>query len=265
MSILHNFLENAPRFDVPKLAHFIQQQIPSLGKEASMVLESSALQQLVSTQITNAPYTFLTEEIHLDWEITHRSRYVECAFSSGINSVYNFAMSLVFSTASLVTLGKYQEINDLTERYWIHTGLALASAVISVVGVFSGQAATAMTGSLGYATIRALAHLHSSRGEELINPEFFSNLMQHYGEDVERGIIVLARRYWIESDETVNSMFQNRIRNARSIQELTTLIPREQLVTLLGPLLGVVTGQNVNPNSNIEDVLNNFFQNNPQD
>ncbi len=124
---------------------------------------SSALLDLTATTVKNLPYAFFSTELHMNNLtnfITARVSYGECALRSVASSVYNFSIATVFTAMALATLGRNETIYTATLKYWMYTGLAVASVGVAIIGIVSTQTAAAITGGFlgatgGYAAVSA--------------------------------------------------------------------------------------------------------------
>lgn len=72
-----------------------------------------------------------------DNAVSCRLRYLETACMSTASLVYNVAFGLVFTAASLVTLGQVNMVLDQMRKHWTHTALAAGAVGISIIGTIS--------------------------------------------------------------------------------------------------------------------------------
>ena len=120
-------------------------------KTAFDFVDSSALANVSLASLKSVPYTvFNKTELFQQFEnpLSVRLRYAEVAFTSAASTVYNLALALVCTLATVVTLGQVQMLTDQMKKHWIHTALAAASVGIATVGTVSPEHGIKMNAGL---------------------------------------------------------------------------------------------------------------------
>lgn len=108
---------------------------------------SNSLLDLSATTVKNYFYT-LSSKTHPIDAITIRANYAESALRSMVSAVYNLALSVIFSTLSMLTLGKVKRLNQACQKYWGYTSFDVSSAAIATLGIAAPRSAAAANLSL---------------------------------------------------------------------------------------------------------------------
>jgi hypothetical protein len=134
-------------FNIAPLGNAMQAMFNEVGlrdtiKTGIDFLDSSALVNVTLTSLKTVPYTFFSGSAlfeQFDNGLSVRLRYAEVAFTSAAATVYNLALALVCTLATVVTFGQVQMVKDQMKKHWIHTALAAASVGIATVGTVSPE------------------------------------------------------------------------------------------------------------------------------
>lgn len=103
-------------------------------------LDSSALVNVCLVSLKSLPFVLHPENRAVgffDNAVSSRMRYLEAAVLSQASLVYNTVFGLIFSVASLLTVGQVKETVSQMRKHWTHAALAVAAAGIGVVGTVS--------------------------------------------------------------------------------------------------------------------------------
>ncbi len=109
-------------------------------KMAIDCLDSGPLLNVCIASLKSIPHAMYGDNRvvrEFDNAVSCRLRYLETACMSTASLVYNVAFGLVFSVASLVTLGQVNVVLDQMRKHWTHTALATGALGISVIGTLS--------------------------------------------------------------------------------------------------------------------------------
>lgn len=111
-------------------------------KTAVDCLDSSPLINVSMVSLKSVPYAkFRDNPVTREFDngLSCRMRYLESAFIATTSLVYYIFFSVVFSAATLVTLGRMKIVADQMRKQWTHTAFATAAIGISVVGSISPE------------------------------------------------------------------------------------------------------------------------------
>ena len=134
--------------------------------DSLMWVESAAFSSLATSAVRNTISEALSNLKIESSEncLTRRLRYVETSLISLVSTVYNLAISIIFSALSLVTLGSVKSINTQCKKHWLHTGIALGSFLSANIGIVSPRlgalsAVLVLTGLVFGGAMSAQKHL----------------------------------------------------------------------------------------------------------
>lgn len=137
---------------IPVLANILGEvDLRSPMKTAVDCLDSGPLVNVSLVSLKSIPYVkFGKNPVAQEFDngLSCRMRYFEAGFMATASLVYNVFFSLVFTAASLVTLGQVKIVVDQMRRQWTHTALAAAAVGVATVGTFVPEFGIAANGAL---------------------------------------------------------------------------------------------------------------------
>lgn len=116
----------------------VGENLPESSDSTYILLDSAPLFSITTLALKNYPYVSMGTKLGmdtLDHFFSSRCSYLEAALISIASTIHNVALFVFYTGLTLATLGLASQIRYGCKKHWRHTGHALASFGIALMGM----------------------------------------------------------------------------------------------------------------------------------